>query len=491
LGVSSRKIRLRFAPSPTGEPHLGNARTALFNWLFARKNGGDFIVRIEDTDRRRYSEGATEAILDSLKWLGLDWDEGPGVGGPNGPYFQSQRLDLYKEVAEKLISGGKAYYCYCSPERLEGVRKAQGQKKQTQQYDRYCRDIPAEKHRHLQSEISKKVIRFKVDPDGETTTKDLVRGTAVWRNDLVDDFVILKSDGYPTYHLANVVDDTYMEITHVLRAEEWLSSAPKHLMLYKSLGFDPPLFGHLPMILGSDRSKLSKRHGASSVIEYKNMGFLPEALANYLALLGWSLDDKTDVISMEQLIDSFSLERVNKSAAIFNSQKLVWLNGVYIRKMPCAALTEAIKPFLEEEISSFTESSSTLSYLTKIVPLIQERLKTLKDAPDLAGFFFQDKRVYAFEELVQKNMDKRATMRVLKQSLEVIQSVDEFEADVLEERLRTLATELSLSARQLLGVLRVAITGKQSAPPLFETMEILGRDRCCHFVSDAMGRFLG
>ena len=210
MSASSRKTRLRFAPSPTGDPHLGNARTALFNWLFARKSGGDFIVRIEDTDRRRYSEGATEAILDSLEWLGLDWDEGPRVGGTKGPYFQSQRLDLYKEATEKLINEGKAYYCYCSPERLDGVRKAQGQKGQTQQYDRYCRDISAEKHTVMQSEIAKKVIRFKVDSDGETTTKDIVRGTAVWRNELIDDFVILKSDGYPTYHLANVVDDTYM-----------------------------------------------------------------------------------------------------------------------------------------------------------------------------------------------------------------------------------------------------------------------------------------
>jgi len=291
-----KETRVRFAPSPTGFPHVGNMRTALFNWLFARHCGGKFVVRIEDTDQTRLVKGAVEAVLDGLGWLGLDWDEGPGVGGPYGPYFQSQRLELYQEIANRLVRQGDAYYCYCSPERLAAMRAEQERLKLPPGYDRHCRNLdPEEEARYIAQGITP-VVRMKVPTDGETTFHDLIRGDVTFKNATLDDFVLLKSDHYPTYHLANVVDDWSMKISHVLRAEEWLSSTPRHLLIYKALGFEPPEFAHLPMILGPDRSKLSKRHGAVSIIEYKEKGYLPQAMFNFLALLGWSVDDKTEII---------------------------------------------------------------------------------------------------------------------------------------------------------------------------------------------------
>ena len=289
-------VRVRFAPSPTGDPHIGNLRTALFNWLFARHHGGSFILRVEDTDQKRYSKGALERIQDSLKWLGLDWDEGPTVGGPHAPYFQSQRLDIYQEAAQRLVEEGHAYHCYCSQERLEDMRRSRRGQKGARGYDGHCRDLSPAEGSRAESQGAVPAVRFKMPKEGDTTFHDIIRGDVVWRNELLDDHILLKSDGYPTYHLANVVDDYLMEISHVLRAEEWLSSTPLHVQLYDALGYQPPLFAHLPIILGPDRSKLSKRHGAASALKYKSDGFLPEAMVNFMALLGWSLDDKTEVM---------------------------------------------------------------------------------------------------------------------------------------------------------------------------------------------------
>lgn len=339
-------VRVRFAPSPTGYPHVGNIRTALFNWLFARHHGGSFIVRIEDTDVTRKIEGAVEAILNGLRWLGLDWDEGPEVGGEYGPYFQSQRLELYREAAERLVSQDNAYYCYCSPQRLEEMRAEQIRRKQPPGYDRRCRYLGAEERRQREAEGITPVVRFKTPLEGQTKFNDLIWGEVVFDNSTIDDFVLLKSDGYPTYHLANVVDDHLMEISHVLRAEEWLASTPRHLLLYQALGFAPPQFAHLPMILGADRTKLSKRHGAVSITDYYEQGYLPEAMVNFLALLGWSLDDKTEILSRQELINNFSLERVSRTAAIFNQDKLNWMNGVYIRSLSLEDFTQRSLPFL-------------------------------------------------------------------------------------------------------------------------------------------------
>lgn len=473
-----KNVRVRFAPSPTGDPHVGNIRSALFNWLFARKNNGIFIVRIEDTDRARFTEGSIENILDSLRWLGIDWDEGPDVGGTFSPYQQSYRLDKYHPLVQKLLDQGNAYYCHCPPERLKTLRREQEKKGEFLGYDRQCRDLTKQDRESLLNSTRSRVVRFKMPLAGETVAHDIIRGKLSWKNDLLDDFVILKSDEYPTYHLANVVDDHLMQITHVLRGEEWLSSMPRHLQIYQAFDFKPPSFGHLPMILGPDRSKLSKRHGATSVLEYKDAGYLPEALVNFLALLGWSLDDKTDIIPSETLKQLFSLERITKSGAVFNQEKLNWLNGVYIRQSPKTTLARHLIPFLEKGLPSKVTRPIDPSYIIKIIPLIQERLKTLADAPEMSGFFFQEVLEYDLRNLIQKNMDADLTKLALAKSLEVTKSTTPFTTQNLEEGLRALASELSLSGRQLFGLLRVATTGRSAAPPLFETMETLGKARC-------------
>ena len=317
----SEKIRVRFAPSPTGEPHVGNIRTAIFDWLLARQTGGEFVVRIEDTDRARAVEGTVELIIEALKWLGIDWDEGPDIGGKYAPYMQSERLPLYHDAADRLVAAGRAYKCYCSTERLAAVRESRARQNATG-YDRHCRNISDDERRRLEANGETSVVRFKMPLEGATTVNDLIRGEVTFDNRLVDDFVMLKSDGFPTYHLAHLVDDHEMEITHVLRGEEWLPSVPRHLQLYRALDWQPPLFAHLPIILAPDRSKLSKRHGATSLLDYRQMGYLPHTMVNFLTLLGWSLDDKTELFTQEALVEHFSIERVSKSGAIFNNDKL-------------------------------------------------------------------------------------------------------------------------------------------------------------------------
>ena len=471
------KVRVRFAPSPTGEPHVGNLRTALFSWLFARRHGGKFIVRVEDTDRERYVEGALDAILDSLRWLGLDWDEGPEVGGPYEPYLQSERLQHYEASAQELIDRGFAYHCYCSRERLEEMRTEQQRKKLPPGYDRRCRNLSPEEGRELMGQGTPPVVRFKMPLSGNTRVRDLIRGEVTWQSELLDDFVILKSDGYPTYHLANVVDDHLMEISHVLRAEEWLPSTPRHVELYRALGYEPPLFAHLPMILGPDRAKLSKRHGASSVLEYRDEGFLPEAMVNFMALLGWSLDDKTDVMPRDVVLEHFSLDRIGKAGAIFDNEKLLWMNGVYIRQLSLEELADRVLPFLEVD-SAPSVGGIDRDYLLRILPLVQERLKRLAQASELTGYFFQGEIAYNPDDLIQKGMDADTTIRALRRALSVLSQTKAFDAHSLEEVLRATCADLGLSGRQFLGALRVATTGRTAAPPLFETMEVLGKERC-------------
>ena len=484
----TNSVRVRYAPSPTGYPHVGNIRTALFNWLFARHHGGSFIVRIEDTDVTRKVRGAVKGILDGLRWLGLDWDEGPEVGGKYAPYFQSQRLEIYSETAQRLISQGDAYYCYCSTQRLKEMRAEQVGRKQPPGYDRLCRHLTQEERAQKEAEGITPVVRFKTPLGGQTRFNDLIRGEVVFDNNTLDDFILLKSDGYPTYHLANVVDDHLMEITHVLRAEEWLSSTPRHLLLYRALGFEPPQFAHLPMLLGTDRSKLSKRHGAVSITEYREQGYLPEAMVNFLALLGWSLDDKTELMSREELIQSFSLERISRTAAIFNRDKLNWMNGVYIRSLTADEFFEAVEPYLMMNIPAGEALISSEEYVRDILPLIQERARTLAEVAELAQFFFIDQLDYEPGLLIGKNMSRKTTIEALKAAQQRLSQLEAFDAQSLEGVLRPLAVELGLKTGQLFGTLRVAVTGRTAAPPLFQTMAVLGKERCLRRIEAALAR---
>ena len=482
----SQPVRVRFAPSPTGIPHIGNMRTALFNWLYARHTGGKFILRIEDTDQTRKVEGAEEKIYESLEWLGLEWDEGLDVGGEYGPYLQSERLELYKSAAEHLITQGHAYYCYCSPERLTQMRAEQSKRKEPPHYDRTCRELTPEQQAKKVTEGITPVVRFKIPLDGKTSFNDIVYGQVEFENVLLDDLVILKSDGFPTYHLANVVDDHMMQITHVIRADEWLSSTPKHMLLYDALKYNAPQYAHMPMTFGKDKAKLSKRHGATALLDYKSMGYLPEAMMNFLVLLGWSLDDKTEIFSKDDLIRHFSLERVSRTGAIFDMDKLNWFNGYYIRQLTVDGLIERITPILGKELPDEVKRPIDEDQLRRIVPLIHERLKLLNEITDLVSFFFVEDVQHNADELVGKKMTGELAVNALESSSDKLSSLVEFDADSLENLLRPLADELGLKTGQLFGTLRVATTGKSVAPPLFQTMEVLGRDKCLKRIDSAL-----
>ena len=463
---------------------MGNIRTALFNWLFARHNDGVFVVRIEDTDATRKVDGAVEATLDGLRWLKLDWDEGPEVGGEYGPYYQSERLDLYHRYSEQLTGQGLAYTCYCSSQRLAEMRKEQQRRKEPPRYDRKCRDLN-EAEKRAAGDVSTPVVRFKV-PLGESVTfTDLVREEVTFETDVLDDFVIMKSDGYPTYHLANVVDDHFMEISHVMRAEEWLSSTPRHLLLYHALGFQPPEFAHLPMILGPDRSKMSKRHGSTALPEYEEQGYLIEAMINFLSLLGWALDDRTELLNLDQLIEHFTIERVGKTGAIFDADKLNWMNGVYIRKLSVDELVERGLPFLERDLSPKVPRPLDREYVARIVPLVQDRARTLGELADLMEFFFLELE-YDPALLVPKKMDGAGALQALVTAEERLGRLQAFDQGSLEDLLRPLAEELGVKTGQLFGALRVATTGRPAAPPLFETMEVLGKTRCMERIERAI-----
>jgi glutamyl-tRNA synthetase len=484
------KVRTRYAPSPTGEPHLGNIRTALYAWLAARRYGGDFLLRIEDTDQQRYVEGGVEAQMSALRWLGLEWDEGPDKGGPFAPYVQSRRLELYQEHAQRLIDQGFAYSCFCTPERLEEVRKAQQARKEPPRYDRACRDLTEAERSEREGHGLASVVRFKTPLGGETDAADLIRGIVTFRNDTLDDFVILKSDGYPTYHLASIVDDHLMEITHVIRGEEWLPSAPRHFLIYRAFGWEPPLFAHVSRILGPDRAKLSKRHGAHSVLEYREQGYLPDALLNFLALLGWSLDDHTDIIHRETLVNSFDISRLLPNPAVFNADKLLWFNGVYLRDMPDDQLATEVAPYLEEAISGRVDKG----VLNRVIPLVRERIKLLPDIVDMADFFFTDESLeYESGLLLGKRFGREPgiALGLLDEVISRAREVEPWNAEGLEGAIRLLAEERGVKAGDLFGIIRVAVTGRTAAPPLFETMDVLGRDVTLERLQAARERLAG
>jgi glutamyl-tRNA synthetase len=481
-----KPVRVRYAPSPTGFPHVGNIRTALFNWLWARHTGGKFLVRIEDTDTARTVPGSVESIIDSLRWIGLDWDEGPEVGGDHGPYFQSQRLPIYHAVIEKLVKDGYAYKCYCSSERLDAMRAEQQKNKVPPGYDRHCRDLSDAERNKLEALGAKGVVRFKTPLQGQTKFNDLLRGEVAFENSLLDDFVLLKSDGFPVYHLANVVDDNLMEITHVLRAEEWLSSTPRHIMLYAALGYEPPVFAHMPLILGPDRSKLSKRHGAATLTEYREQGYLPETMLNFLALLGWSLDEKSELFTRQQLVDNFSLERVSRTAGIFNKEKLDWMNGLYLRGLSLDDYIQRALPFLDKELPPEVARPLDENYLQQWIPLIKERAKTLAEITQLGLFFYEKDLAFAPTELLIKG-DQQLTCQAYQQIQNLIEVTAYNKVD-MEREFRALAVQLGLKAGELFNSMRTAITGRAVSPPLFETMVAMGAGRVHDRIRDALGK---
>jgi glutamyl-tRNA synthetase len=477
------RVRTRFAPSPTGFLHVGSIHTALFAWLFARHNKGAFILRIEDTDVARKVEGAIEAIIDDLRWLNLNPDE--------GPYLQSQRLERYHEAARKLVSIGAAYSCYCSQERLEALRAEQAKRKQPIGYDRHCRNVTEVERSQKEKEGVVPVVRLKTPLEGQTMVHDIILGDIVFKNSTIEDAVLLKSDGYPTYHLANVVDDHDMQITHVIRGEEWMSSTPYHILLYNALGYEIPKFAHLPMSLGKDRSKLGKRHGSTSVRQFREEGFLPEAMINYLALLGWSLDDKTEIFTLEDLIKHFSLERVGKTAAIFDYDKLRWMNGIYIRGLSVDDLTGRVFPFMEKDLPPEVKRPLDINYVLQIVPLMRERIITLKDAATYADFFFLDELEYDSAMLIGKKMTAKTALTALKAAEEKLSLLESFSHDLLEDTLRHLADDVGIKTGDLFNPLRVAITARDAAPPLFETMAVLGKERCLKRIRAALAKLVG
>lgn len=475
------EVRVRFAPSPTGFFHAGGARTLLFNWLFARHHGGKFILRIEDTDRTRYEEPALHDMLESLRWLNLDWDEGPEVGGPYAPYFQSQRLPLYREYVQQLLDKNAAYKCYCSEERLQQMRAEQKQHGEASGYDGHCRQLSTKQRADYEAQGIVPVVRLRVPLDGEAEFEDLLRGRVSVHNDQLHDLVLLKSDGFPTYHLANVVDDHVMQISHVLRAEEWLPSTPYHTLLYQAFDWTCPQFVHLPVILDpSGKGKMSKRKTVSSdgsehyvrVREFRAAGYLPEAMFNFLALVGWSYDDKTDILTREQIIHHFDTDHISKSPAKFSYDKLNWMNGMYIRQLSIDDLATRMQPFLEQ-----AGMHADLETLRRLVPLIQERMTTLHDIVELTDFVFANELSYDVRLLIQKGMTVEQARQVLAESYQILSAVTDYDEASIEPVLRSKADALGLKARQFFGTLRIATTGREVSPPLFGTLAVLGRDK--------------
>ena len=486
------KVRVRYAPSPTGEPHVGNIRTALFDWLFARNKGGDFIVRVEDTDQARRVEGAIELQKESLQWLGLDWDEGLGEKGESGPYVQSERLDYYENAVSRLLTIGAAYKCFCTSERLESLRQIQKQQKLSRLgYDGKCRSLKKEKLQKMESESIPFVVRFLMPDEGISQIDDLVRGIIEFDNDLVEDFVILKADGFPTYHLASVVDDHHMGITHVFRGEEWVSSIPRHVQIYRAFDWETPIYAHLPTILAPDKTKLSKRHGATSVLEYKERGYLPDAVVNFLSLLGWSLDGETEIISRDDLVGHFNPLRINAAGAVFDIEKLDWMNGYYIRELSAEELGSELLGFWTQFPPNEFDMIPTLENAVEVARLVRERLKTLSDAAPLVSFIFKNEIVYTPEELIQKGMNDQQTHNLLIKVREIISLRDIVTADEIESDLRKLAGDLDVKVGQLLGTIRLATSGQRVSPPLVGSLEILGRDRVVVLLDKAIEMLTG
>lgn len=466
-------ISVRFAPSPTGTLHIGGARTALFNWLFARSQQGKFILRLEDTDMERSTEESAEGIIEGLKWLGLDWDEGPDIGGSFGPYRQRERLPIYQQYLQKLLESGKAYYCFCTAEELRLQREEAQLRKENYAYAGTCRNLGPDEIAERLAQGDKPTIRFRTPSEGKTLVHDLVRGEVEFQNDLLDDFIIAKSDGWPTYNFAVVVDDYTMQISHVIRAEEHLSNTPKQLLLYQALALTPPQFAHVSMILAPDRSKLSKRHGATSVQEFRDQGYLPQTLVNYLALLGWSPGEDLDIMPISEMIDRFSLDHVSKSAAIYDIEKLSWMNGHYLTELD----TKTIICMIETELASRGwPTAAKQDYLSKTIELVRSRVKTLPEFIPAIEYFFTDPKFYD-----EKGMEKYFLKDGAAEKLQMVVSLmntSPFQAAQIEAAIRSQAEEKGIKAADLIHPTRLALSGRTNTPGLFEIMELLGAEVC-------------
>ncbi|EPF26085.1 glutamate-tRNA ligase [Treponema socranskii subsp. paredis ATCC 35535] len=521
------EVRVRYAPSPTGMQHIGGVRTALFNYLFARSQGGKFVLRLEDTDRTRYDEKFVKNLYDTMAWLGIDWDEGGDRGGPYGPYVQSERFDLYKKYAEELVAKGEAYYCFCDEERLARIRKIQTENKMAPGYDRHCRMLTSEEVRENIAAGKPYVIRLKVPLEGETEFHDYLLGKITWKNeDISPDPVLLKSDGFPTYHLANIVDDHFMHISHVMRAQEWIPSTPLHVQMYRAFGWKHPEFCHLPMVNGKDGQKLSKRHGATSVDEFRARGYLPEAIINYVAMLGCSYEDGRDLYSLDELCRLFKIEHLNKSPAVFDYKKLEWYNGQYIRMLSDEALYRMTLPFITGtgdaalpihsdgelppprvgpeysgialgsdgepvcvDASMQMTSADVKAALMRLMPLIKERLHYLTDAAEMVRFLFTEPAVPPVEEIVPKKLDAAKTKEILLRAKNFVDSAFAMSHEEAENLARTEAEAIGVKLGDFMMPVRMAVTGSRISPPLIGSILILGKERCLSRIEKTLEKF--
>jgi glutamyl-tRNA synthetase len=486
----AKPVRVRFAPSPTGHTHLASGRTALYNYLLARQTGGKFILRIEDTDQKRYVPGAEKELIDSLHWLGIDWDEGPGIGGPNGPYYQTQRKDIYTEFAHKLIESGNAYYCFCSPERLRMVHKEQESRKENPRYDGLCRRLdPSEAQQRVTAGESH-VVRFKIPEIGTITAHDLLRGDITVDHSALDDYVIVRSDGLALYHLAAMVDDHLMGITHVIRGSEWLSTLPLHVLIIRAFGWQEPQWVHLSVFLKpSGKGKMSKREATQAIKDgysifikdLEGLGYIPEGVLNWIALMGWSYDDHTEYFTMQDLIEKFSLQHLNPSPAAINFTKLDHFNGLHIRNLGREDLARRLAPYLENAGYKVDEQ-----VLYRAIPIICERLVTLDDVVEKAGFFFKDSVTPSPIELIGDKLTPAQSADITRQVFDVLAALPEVTKDLAEPPMRNLVEASGLKAGQVFGIVRVAVTGQKVSPPLFESMEIIGKTKVLERIQAAI-----
>ena len=472
------EVRVRFAPSTTGPFHIGGARSALFNYLLARKTGGKLILRIEDTDRERSTPESEENIKAALKWLGMDWDEGVDVGGPNGPYHQMERLDIYKKYTDKLLAEGKAYYCYCTDEELEEERQSLIKEGKMPRYMGKCRHLTEEQIAQFKAEGRKPTVRFRVPADQQILVRDMVRGDVVFDSNNIGDFVIVKSDGIPTYNYAVVIDDALMHITHVIRAEEHLSNTPRQCLVYDALGFKQPTFGHISLILGKDHTKMSKRHGATSVDQYRQLGYLPEAIINYLTLLGWGPGDEREIFTLEETVKLFELEQMSKKAAIYDTKKLTWMNGQYLSELPLEKILPDAKPFFVKDglvTEEWFNDAANEAYFEKLVDVVRVRVKTLQEVADASTYFFKDVEEYD-EKGVAKHF-KAENIPVLEQCIAAIKADDVYDLASTEAAYNKIAADNGLALGKVIHPTRLALTGRTVSPGMFDVMVLLGKER--------------
>lgn len=476
LSNSLSRVRTRMAPSPTGEIHIGSMAIVLKNYAWAKRNNGQFILRIEDTDKEREVPGAIDRIQEIIHTFGLDWDEGPGKGGPFGPYIQSERLPIYKARAEELVASGRAYYCFCSPERLTEVREAQRAQNIPPKYDRHCRHLDPTEAKSRVAAGESHVIRLAVPDDQEITFTDVIRGPITFNSSQVDDQVLLKSDGYPTYHLGVVVDDHEMEITYVMRGEEWISSTPKHILLYQAFGWELPTYAHIPVFLNPDgKGKMSKRKGTVSAQSFLEAGYLPEALLNFLMILGWTPKDQREILTLDEYIQEFDPQDVSPKSMAFDLEKLNWINGVYIRNLSQTELHRRIEPFLPADFPQ--------EKLDEILPLVFERLVKLRDIEDLTDFFYRE--VTVDPQLLLKKATPELVADQLTQTTSALESLSEWSVAAIEEAIRSLQAATGWSKGQYFMMVRVALTGRVATPPLFDTIKVIGKDQSLRRLAQA------